>query len=651
MRMPRSRQVLSVLIVCVLLAGFASVASAVDKICLDFAGVDTRTDLTAQQKTDLKDKIKQVAKDNLGADFPVVSGANCTGAKRTIHYVKDAHNPDDRYGEWTNGSTDVYVYVGAFMDDAQVSGAFTTAGDWDTTKLANGLGETGCHECGHSYSVGHNTHAPPDKMTEGSLVGAAKRAAGGRNFDDPAKKVIKENLGKDPCKTATDYDEKATVSYIYDAVPLGVNKEEDGFDDGTRVADARLNIAGSLPGYFFGYIAGSTAHPYFVAKSSLEGGFQMDYLTWFQFGSNHASRMAFAIAQTGSATWVHPDAISFANPTSFGGHTIYRNLTLTWFAPPVTVVLDASFNRPSAANGWAPGCTVPSDCNDNNPCSADNCNGQLVCHHDSGPGLACSDGVPCHLQGRCDPAAPGANPVTGCFFPDNCPNSDPCLVSTCDTGLGSCTFSPKPPPAEAASLSLRALNKMALTWGPLAGTAFYEIVRGSLSNLPVGPGGGDESCLGGLTDAYAVDASTPAPGHGYWYDLRASNGCTHGPYGPATGGPRNTATCDPVGVGYHRDEVDVAADPFLGGCHYSYDTSACGSSKMFYSADMCSSQDLLIEWTDNTCHFIQVPLDLTPINCDQACVNLHFDGGTCTYGLDPACPLNGWIPARCRCFP
>lgn len=169
-------------------------------------------------------------------------------------------------------------------------------------KLANAFGESGCHEVGHSYSVGHNRHNPPDKMTDGTKVGLATRAAGGRHFDDPAKKVMKENLGKDPCKTATDYDEFAVVSYEYGALPVGPNLPDEGFDETTRHADGVLTISGSQPGFFFGYIAGSRAHPYFVAKSSLESGYQMDEFTWFQFGSSHASPVAFAIASTGSGT-------------------------------------------------------------------------------------------------------------------------------------------------------------------------------------------------------------------------------------------------------------------------------------------------------------------------------------------------------------
>ena len=645
--MRRTRRTVFVGLLAVFLFALASPADAVDKICLDFAGIDARADLTAQQKTDLKAKIKQVAVDNLGADYQVVSGnTDCAGAKRTIHFKEGAHDPDDRYGDWPAGSSDVNVYVGAFMDDAGVSGEFKNGAAWDLDKLANGLGETGCHECGHSYSVGHNTHSPPDKMTDGAGVTAAQRAAGGRHFDEPAKKVLEENLGKDPCKTATDYDEKAVLSHIHDPVPLGPNKEEDAFDVASRHADAGLTVVGSLPGHFFGYVAGSADAPFFVAKSSLESGFQMDHLTWFQFGASHASLISFAVAPSGSGAWVHPDAIDFANPTTApGGQIVYRQLTLSWFGLGVTVSLDAALHDPLAANGWAPGCGQPGDCNDQDPCTSDVCNGNLGCHHDPGPGMSCFDGVPCHQQGRCDPAAPGANPVTGCYFPDACEDAGPCALASCDVASGTCIFSPPPPLPEVTTLSVGLPSKTSLSWSAVPGASTYQLVRGRLNALPVGPGGLDESCFGGVAGSSVGDAQNPPPGQGFWYVVRPFDGCVPGPYGLATSGPRVTASCE--NATRFRDEVDSGDDPLVGGCHYRYSDATCGSGRTFYSADHCIGPTTLVEWIDTSCH--PGENDTRTVDCVQFCVNLHFDGGVCTNGLG-ICPLNGWIPARCACM-
>lgn len=74
--------------------------------------------------------------------------------------------------------------------------------------------------------------------------------------------------------------------------------------------------------------------------------------------------------------------MSFGNPATFSGHTFFRLLTMSWFSLGITVTLDAGFYDPGALNGWAPGCTSPSECNDGNPCSADSCDPTRGCHHD-----------------------------------------------------------------------------------------------------------------------------------------------------------------------------------------------------------------------------------------------------------------------------
>ncbi len=338
-------------------------ALAKDKIYLDFSGIDARTDLTADQKTDLKNKVKAEIDEKFPDDkFEFTTTPN--GQARTVKFEKDAHDPDDRYGEWPAGGDTVTVYVGAFMDDANVSGSFKTDGSFDMQKLANALGETAAHELGHSYSVGHNTHDPPDIMTDGSRVTADKRAEDNRSFDAAGAKTRDENLGKKPCKTATDYDTKAVESHIHTPTSFGLHKNDEGFGPGEYVADAQLFISGPpLPGYYFGYIGeGQPDGTYeFLSKSSLEPGLHMPLLTWFQFDQEGISQMSFAVAQEGSPNWMHPEDMVFNAPVQYGDYVIYRQLTMFWPTLDLVVQLDAGSWDPNIFNGWAPLPPCPGD--------------------------------------------------------------------------------------------------------------------------------------------------------------------------------------------------------------------------------------------------------------------------------------------------
>jgi hypothetical protein len=85
-------------------------------------------------------------------------------------------------------------------------------------------------------------------------------------------------------------------------------------------------------------------------------------------------------------------------------------------------------------------------------------------------------------------------------------------------------------------------------WGSLAGAAgpdtYYEVVRGSLAELPVGSGAG-EVCLGSpVDDPQWLDTDDPAPGGGFWYLVRGVNACAAGSYGTASDAtPRTTIAC------------------------------------------------------------------------------------------------------------
>lgn len=103
-----------------------------------------------------------------------------------------------------------------------------------------------------------------------------------------------------------------------------------------------------------------------------------------------------------------------------------------------------------------------------------------------------------------------------------------------------------PKPGEA--LNLRATSKTTWTWNVEAISTGYSAVRGAVSGLPVGPGLGDETCLGSPTSATISDASNPVLGTGFWYAVRGKNACGAGTYGRqgvrgAVGVERLTTTC------------------------------------------------------------------------------------------------------------
>lgn len=70
------------------------------------------------------------------------------------------------------------------------------------------------------------------------------------------------------------------------------------------------------------------------------------------------------------------------------------------------------------------------------------------------------------------------------------------------------------------------------------------MVRGLISELPVG-GGAAKTCLAsGGTGNQVTDASVPPPGAGFYYLVRGSNVCGVGTYGATSAGvERVTSAC------------------------------------------------------------------------------------------------------------
>ncbi len=191
----------------------------------------------------------------------------------------------------------------------------------------------------------------------------------------------------------------------------------------------------------------------------------------------------------------------------------------------------------TCTNGTCMGFTVA--CNDGNACTADSCN--AACTGVANPcvnaPITCNDSNPC-TDDSC-------NPGSGCVFTPNtaaCDDGNPCTSGdTC--GGGTCTGTPIGPPVEAQGVVVAA-DKQTYSWTATPGATRYDVLRGSLSALPVGPGGGDEVCFDNLGAPSVVDGAIPPPGTGRFYLSRGENACADGTYGnQSNGSPRTSTTC------------------------------------------------------------------------------------------------------------
>jgi hypothetical protein len=88
-----------------------------------------------------------------------------------------------------------------------------------------------------------------------------------------------------------------------------------------------------------------------------------------------------------------------------------------------------------------------------------------------------------------------------------------------------------------------------ITFNLATGATWSDVLKGLVSSLPVGPGGGDETCLANQTALLSVtDVEVPGVGVGFWYLVRGGNACGAGTYGyqSANGVPstqRVSTTC------------------------------------------------------------------------------------------------------------
>ena len=189
------------------------------------------------------------------------------------------------------------------------------------------------------------------------------------------------------------------------------------------------------------------------------------------------------------------------------------SVTATTVVPTVCV---------GAPNGSA--CSDLDGCTQTDTCQAGVCTG-------SNP-VVCTPSDQCHDAGTCDigtgacsnPARPDG---TTCDDANACTTADACAGGIC-SGLA------VPPPGDVGNALQVSQNAGVATipWTAAAGSSASSVLRGLVSALPVGPGGGDESCLGNAVSGTTMDDSdTPAADDSFWYLVRGVNACGEGTYG------------------------------------------------------------------------------------------------------------------------
>ena len=184
-------------------------------------------------------------------------------------------------------------------------------------------------------------------------------------------------------------------------------------------------------------------------------------------------------------------------------------------------------SNPNAPNGT--GCSDGDACTLSDACQSGACVGSPV---------VCTPSDACHVAGTCTAGAcsnPPAPDGTGCEDGIGCTSGETCTAGACGGGTPN-------PPGELVNAHFT--NATTLVWDTIPDGPHYDVLRGDLAALPVGPGSGDEICFDELLTAVLVDGTPPAPGSGFWYVIRASNVCGIGGYGTQHDlTPRSSTTC------------------------------------------------------------------------------------------------------------
>ncbi len=124
-----------------------------------------------------------------------------------------------------------------------------------------------------------------------------------------------------------------------------------------------------------------------------------------------------------------------------------------------------------------------------------------------------------------------------CDDGDACTGADVCNGSTCQGQILTV-------PAEVTGLVAQS-DDQTIAWNPATSAGpgtVHDVLRGE--SLPVG--GGAEVCVSpGIAAAQTVDATTPPPGSGLWYLVRARNSCGFGSYGTRSNGAQRFSSACP----------------------------------------------------------------------------------------------------------
>jgi hypothetical protein len=196
-------------------------------------------------------------------------------------------------------------------------------------------------------------------------------------------------------------------------------------------------------------------------------------------------------------------------------------------------------------------CTNPNKpdgtgCNDGNACTlTDGCvSGACL----GGNPVACSPLDQCHDAGACQIATgvcsnPNMPDGTTCDDANGCTANDACASGVC-AGVG------QPLPDDAGPVVLTQSEGITtISWTAAPGAVTSSVLRGLVSQLPVGPGGVDEFCIEtAVAGTSTVDPQDSGPGESFWYLVRGINDCGDGPYGSewlngAPGALRESTTC------------------------------------------------------------------------------------------------------------
>jgi hypothetical protein len=196
---------------------------------------------------------------------------------------------------------------------------------------------------------------------------------------------------------------------------------------------------------------------------------------------------------------------------------------------------------------------APPACGDGNVCTDDLCDeaaGGCI-NPPFADGTSCEDGLFCNgaetcLGGSCEPGIPVV-----------CEDGNACTIDFCDEGTRMCQHDPSFPPGPVGD-TLRGAHEIEtgisiFQWSPAEGAESHNTYRGLIGAVPgltVDPTVYNHVCYepgdaAGDGPTTSTDASLPALGTAYYYDVSGENACGEGPLGSASDGtPRpNPAPC------------------------------------------------------------------------------------------------------------